>query len=234
MVPIRVTGTRNVFLLKCRHSMLSMIRYYQVRCCSWTRRSCWMSSLFIQCCFQWFGLTAVVVVHWSCEGFFLAKINIFYTSRYVPGFDSVMDDYLLLDGTAPNRSIHAPKSAGNTFMHAACVFFFLSHPRVISAHDVVKLPPFRNSYPGSHDTHSSPFPTTVLAFVVLVANNERLRVRFPSPASPCVELVCIHATYLYNTQHAGCEALSAVSLYIDAFVSGFDLDPNEHIRHFFL
>ena len=30
---------------------------------------------------------------------------------------------LLLDGTAPSRSIHAPKSAGNTFMHAACVFF---------------------------------------------------------------------------------------------------------------
>ena len=46
-------------------------------------------------------------------------------------------------------------------------FFFLSHPRVFSAHDFVKLPPFRNSYPGSHGTHSSPFPTTVLAFVLV-------------------------------------------------------------------
>ena len=124
---------------------------------------------------------------------------------------------LLLDGTAPSRSIHAPKSAGNTFMHAACVFF-LSHPRVFLAHDFVKLSPFRNSYPGSHGTHSSLFPTTVLAFVV-VPKKKRFRIRLPSLASPCVELVCIHATYQYNTQHAGCEALSAVSLYTDAFVS---------------
>ena len=44
------------------------------------------------------------------------------------------------------------------------------------------------------------------------------RIKFPSLASPCVELVCIHATYQYNTQHAGCEALSAVSLYTDAYL----------------
>ena len=55
------------------------------------------------------------------------------------------------------------------------------------------------------------------------------RIKFPSLASPCVELVCIHATYQYNMQHAGCEPLSAVSLYTDAFVSGSDLDPNEHV-----
>ena len=97
-------------------------------------------------------------------------------------------------------------------------FFLLSHPRVFSAHDLVKLPPFRNSYPGSHGTHSSPFPTTVLAFV-LVSKKKKyrdclrfsrkniyiyiFRIRFPSLASPCVELVCLHATYQYNTQHAG-------------------------------
>ena len=44
------------------------------------------------------------------------------------------------------------------------------------------------------------------------------RIKFPSLTSPCVELVCIHATYQYNTQHAGCEALSAVSLHTDAVV----------------
>ena len=38
---------------------------------------------------------------------------------------------------------------------------------------------------------------------------------FPSLASPCVELVCIYATYQYRTKHEGCEALPAVSLYID-------------------
>ena len=48
------------------------------------------------------------------------------------------------------------------------------------------------------------------------------RIEFPSLASPCVELVCIHATYKYDTRHAGCEALSAVSSYTDAFVSGFN------------
>ena len=90
-------------------------------------------------------------------------------------------------------------------------FFFLFHPRAFSAHDFVKLPPFRNSYPGSHGTHSSPFPTTVLAFVQ-VAKKKRFIIRLPSLASPCVELVCIHATYQYNTQHAGCEALSAAVL----------------------
>ena len=58
-------------------------------------------------------------------------------------------------------------------MHDACVFFFLYHPRVFSAHDTVKLPSSRTSYPGSHGTHSSPFPTTVLAFVVSVAKKKK-------------------------------------------------------------
>ena len=47
-------------------------------------------------------------------------------------------------------------------------------------------------------------------------------------ASPCVKLVWIHATYQYNAPRAGCEALSAVSLYTDAFLPGLDLDPDEH------
>ena len=56
------------------------------------------------------------------------------------------------------------------------------------------------------------------------------RIKFRSLASPCVELVRINATYQYNTQHAGCETLSAVSSCTDPFVSGLDLDPNEHAR----
>ena len=134
--------------------------------------------------------------------------------------------YGLLAGTAPNRSIHAPKSARNSFIHA-CVFILLSHPRVFSAHDFAKLPPFRNSYPGSHGTHSSPFATTVLAFV-LIARKKLFRNKFSSLASFWVELVYTPATHQHITQHAGCEALSAVSLYADAFASGFDLDRNKH------
>ena len=59
------------------------------------------------------------------------------------------------------------------------------------------------------------------------------RIKFPSLTSPCVELVCIHATYQDITHHAGCEALAAVSLYNDFFVLGLDLDPNEYTRHTF-
>ena len=125
---------------------------------------------------------------------------------------------------------HAPKSAGNTSIHARV--FFPSYLRVFSAHYFVKLPPFHNSYPGSYGTHSSPFPTTKRA-LVLMARKKKLRIKFPSLASPCVELVCIHSTYRYNMQHAGYEALSAVSLCTDALVSGLDLDPNELTRHTF-
>ena len=58
------------------------------------------------------------------------------------------------------------------------------------------------------------------------------RIKFLSLASLCVELVRSDATYQYDSQLAGCEALSAVSLYTDA-VSGLDLDPNEPTRHTF-
>ena len=71
----------------------------------------------------------------------------------------------------------------------------------------------------------------VPSFLSRETASHMFRIMFPSRASPCVELVRIHATYQYNAQHAGCEELSAVSLYTDAFVSGVDLDPNEHTRH---
>ena len=68
--PTRVTDTRNV-LLKCRHSMLSMIRY-DAAAGHVVLVECHLYS-FSSGCFQWFGLTAVVVVHWSCEFFFWPK-----------------------------------------------------------------------------------------------------------------------------------------------------------------
>ena len=126
-----------------------------------------------------------------------------------------------------------------------CLLLFLTHPLVFSAHYYANLLPFRNSYPGSHGTHSSPFRTTVLAFVLVSKKKKyraclrfsrekekRFRIRFPYVTSPCVELVCILCNLPAYTQRAGCEALSAVSSYTDAFVSGFGLDPNDHVRHF--
>ena len=74
--------------------LLSMIRAY--RCCCCSARELWVFFLTNQCK----HFVRPGTWWWYSYGLFL------------------------LDGTAPNRSIHAPKSAGNTFMHAACVFFF--------------------------------------------------------------------------------------------------------------
>ena len=89
------------------------------RCCR-TRRSCLTPSLFIhECCFQWFGLIAVVVMYWSCEGYFFGK-----TFCIRPGtWCWYCYGLFLLDGTAPSWSIHAPKSAG-----CACCWRFFSVP----------------------------------------------------------------------------------------------------------
>ena len=109
-----MTDTRNV-LLKCRHSMLSMIRYdavaghvVLVECHHSFSAAFNDSGLLLLLC------TGVV------SSFFLAKTNICIR----PGTQSwYCYGSLLLDGTSPNRSIHATKIVGNTFMRP-CVFFF--------------------------------------------------------------------------------------------------------------
>ena len=68
-------------------------------------------------------------------------------------------------------------------------FFFLSHPRVFSAHDFVNLPLFRTSYPGSHGKHSSLFPTTVLAFVLVAKTKKSSELGF-LPWSPLASNWC--------------------------------------------
>ena len=59
------------------------------------------------------------------------------------------------------------------------------------------------------------------------------RIKRPSMAPACVELVFTHATCQYIPQYVGCEALSAVTLCAHVFVSDFGLDQNEHTRHAF-
>ena len=155
--------------------------------------SCW--NTVIQC-FQWFGTmllldTAfflnVIIVHsvllfsmiraycCCCSAlelwgrFFGQNKHFLYVQ--VPGVDTVMDYYYWMVQHPTDQYTHLKVQEIHSCMPLA-FFFFLSHPRVFSAHDFVKLPPFRNSYPGSPGTHSSPFPTTVLAFV-LVAKRKR-------------------------------------------------------------
>ena len=118
MVPIRVTDKRNV-LLKCRHSMLSMIRYYAAAghvvlvflLNAIIIPSVLLSMIRAYCC------CCSAMELWF---FFWPKLTFFIRPGTWCWYYVLL---LLLDGTAPSRSIHAQKSAGNTFMHAACVYF---------------------------------------------------------------------------------------------------------------
>ena len=213
--------------------------------------SCW--NAVIQC-FGWFGkmllpdtslLLNVIIIHsvllsmfraYCCccsapelSVFFGARLNIFYTSRYLV----LVLSWVITIGWHSTQSMNTRTLKCRKYIHACCVrLFFCPIFLYFLCMTLSKLPPFRNLYAGSHGTDSSPIPTTVLAFVVLVAKKKRFRIRFPSLASPCVGRLCIDATCKYNTQHAGCETQSEVSSYADSFVSSLDVDPNEHIRHF--
>ena len=117
MVPIRVTDTRDV-LLKCRHSMLSMIRY-DAAAGHVVLVECHLYS-FSSGCFQWFGLTAVVVVHWSCEVFFWVKINIFYTSRYLV----LILLWIIIFGWYSTQAINTRTKKCRKYIHACCFRYF--------------------------------------------------------------------------------------------------------------
>ena len=94
----------------------------------------------------------------------------------------------------------------------ACHYYFLSHLRVFSVQYFVKLPLFRNSYPGSHGTHPSPVPTTVRA-IALIARKQMSRIMFPSLAFPCVELVSIlQLTSIARRKHAARRFLRSVCM----------------------
>ena len=104
----------------------------------------------------------------------------------VPRIDSAMDWLIHHPNDQRTQKVKEIRS----FMLA---FFFSSRLRVFSAHYFVNFPPFLNSYPGWRGTQSSPFPTTVRAFV-LIAKKKKVRMKFPPLASPCVKLVCILVT----------------------------------------
>ena len=89
----------------------------------------------------------------------------------VPGVDIFLD-YRLVQHPTDQHTNQKVQEIRSFLLAFFFLLFFLSHPRVFSAHDFVKLSPFRNSYSGSHGTHTSPFPTTVLAFV-LIAKEKR-------------------------------------------------------------
>ena len=134
----------------------------------------------------------------------------------VPGVDIVMDySYWMVQHPADQYTHQKVRD-----VHAAGVFFFcpiLVYFLRMSLSSSLPLVTHIRGHMVRTPLHSPP-PRTCLRFSR--GKRKRFRIRFPSLASPCVELGCIHATYQYNTQHAGCMALSAVSSYTGAFVSG--------------
>ena len=86
-----------------------------VRCCCRTRRSCCMSS-FIQSSFRWFGLTPTVVVELWGGG--LAKINKFYTSRYL-----VLIFFWII-GWYSTQPINTRTKRCRKYVHSFLRFFF--------------------------------------------------------------------------------------------------------------
>ena len=111
MVPIRMTDTRNV-LLKCRHSMLSMVRYDAAA----------GHVVLVECHHYSFSaaFNAVVVVHWSCEGGFMAKTNIFYTSRYLV----LILLWIIIFGWCSTQAINTRTKKCRKYIHACCFRYF--------------------------------------------------------------------------------------------------------------
>ena len=97
------------------------------------------------------------------------------------------------------------------YIHS-CFCFFLSHLHVLSAHYFLKLPLFRNSYPGSRGTHSSPFPTAVRSFV-LIARKKGSELSF-LPWSPLASNWCtfMQATSIIRSTRAARRFLRSVCI----------------------
>ena len=101
----------------------------------------------------------------------------------------------------------------------------------ISAHYLVNLPPFRNSYPGSHGTHSSPFPTTVRAFVLIARKiNVQNQVSFPGVRLRRTGVHSCNLLVWYAARRLR-DAFCGQLIYWCFFFRLTSLDPNEHTSY---
>ena len=172
--------------------MLSMLRYdaaarqhvVLVECC-------WMS-LFMKRCFQWFGLAAVVVVHWSCE--FCFGQNKHFLHAQVPGVDIVMDYYYWMVQRPTDQCAHQKVQGIHSCMLLA--FFFSVLSSCICCAWICRAPSLSLFISGVtwHALLALPHYRACLRFN-LAKRKKMFGIKFPSLPSPCVELVCIYATY---------------------------------------
>ena len=103
-----MTDTRNV-LLKCRASLLSMTHYDAPA-----------EHVIVGCHHSVLSIIRAVLLLCVVELPFCFCQNKHFLYLQVPGIDIAMD--WQVHHPTPNRSIHAPRSAGNTFIHACVVF----------------------------------------------------------------------------------------------------------------
>ena len=91
------------------------------------------------------------------------------------------------------------------------------------------LPPFRNSYPGSHGTHFSPFPTAVIAFVS-VAKKKRSELVF-LPWRPLASNWCtfMQPTSTIRTTQAVRRFLRSVRMLMFLFQALISTRTNTHV-----
>ena len=154
--------------------------YDSVRCCCRTRRSCWMSS-FIEC-LQWVVLYQVLLTVRSEVVRLWGDQNMHFFDLQVPGIDIAMD-WLIQHPTDQYTQQKCRK-----YIHLCLRLFcpiYVSFLRIT----FVNLPPIRNSYTGSHGTHSPPFPTTVRAFV-LIERTINVQNQVSSPGRPLASNWC--------------------------------------------
>ena len=146
-----------------------------------------------------------------------------YLNLQIPGIDITMD-WLIQHPT--DQYTH--QKCGK-YIHW-CLRLFLSHLRVFSAHYFVNLPPFRNSYPGSHGTNSSPFRTTVLTFVLIARKKKCSELSF-LPWCPLASNWCafMQPTSVVRSTQAARRFLRSVCMLMFFFQTWISTRTNTHV-----
>ena len=177
-----MTDTRHV-LLKCRHSVISMIQYDGAA----------GHVALVECYHSVLSMIRAVLVYVVELSVFCCQKKPFLRLQ-VPGINIAVMDGLLQHST--DQYTHAPKVQEIRPFMLACFFcpIYAYFQRISLSSSLPFVPHIRGHM--ARTPLPSPLPRACLRF-----NREKkkkFRITFPSLASRCVELVCIHVTYQYD------------------------------------
>ena len=177
-----MTDTRHV-LLKCRHSVFSVIRYDGAA----------GHVVLVECYHSVLSMIRAVLVYVVELSVFCCQKKPFLRLQ-VPGINIAVMDGLLQHST--DQYTHAPKVQEIRPFMLACFFcpIYAYFQRISLSSSLPFVPHIRGHM--ARTPLPSPLPRACLRF-----NREKkkkFRITFPSLASRCVELVCIHVTYQYD------------------------------------